>query len=117
MTEGIIIAIITGAITLIGVIISNNADSGKNTAKDGRTARYGFMLAAGYTIEAKTDKGLTFNINGQWFRKHSVTVAPKDFVEPSVERYVGSSECEQRIDKEFQKQVNYWEKRITGGNL
>ena len=99
------------------VIISNNADSGKNTAKDGRTARYGFMLAAGYTIEAKTDKGLTFNINGQWFRKHSVTVAPKDFVEPSVERYVGSSECEQRIDKEFQKQVNYWEKRITGGNL
>ena len=98
------------------VVISNNADSGKNTAKDGRTARYGFMLAAGYTIEAKTSKGLTFNINGQWFRCHSVTVHEKDFVEPSVDRYVNSADCGARLDKEFQKQVDYWERRITGGN-
>lgn len=98
------------------VVISNNAESGKNTAKDGRAARYGFMLAAGYTIEAKTSKGLTFNIDGQWFRCHSVTVHEKDFVEPSVDRYVNSADCGARIDKEFQKQVDYWERRITGGN-
>lgn len=99
------------------VVISNDAESGKNTAKDGRAARYGFMLAHGYTIEAKEGKTLTFNINGQWIRKHSVTVPPKDWVEPSVEKYVASGECKARLDKEFQKQVNYWEKRITGGNL
>ena len=97
------------------VVITNTAESGKNTAKDGRAARYGFMLAQGYTITAKNAKTLTFNINGQWIRKHSVTVPPKDWVEPSVEKYVASGECRERMDKEFQRQVNYWEKRITGG--
>lgn len=96
------------------VIITNNADSGKPTAKDGRNARYGFMLASGYTIEAKTPTGLTFQINGKWIRKHSVTVSPKDWVEPSVTKYVESGECKTRLDKEFQKQVDYWNKRITG---
>lgn len=99
------------------VVISNNAESGKNTAKDGRAARYGFMLAQGYTIEAKTSHLLTFQVNGQWVRKHSVTVKPVDWVEPSVERYVSSADASQRLDKEFQRQVNYWEKRITGRNL
>ena len=99
------------------VVISNNAESGKNTAKDGRAARYGFMLAAGYTVNAKEGSCLTFNINGKWIRKHSVTVRPKDWVEPPVERYVGSADCAARLDKAFQKQVEYWERRITGGNI
>jgi len=99
------------------VVISNNAESGKNTAKDGRAARYGFMLAQGYTIEAKTSHLLTFQVDGQWKRRHFVRVEAKDWVEPSVERYTKSADANQRLDKEFQKQVNYWEKRITGRNL
>ena len=99
-------------------MFTNSADSGKKTAKDGRTARYGFMLASGYTIEPK-DKGktLTFQINGKWVRKYSVTVQPKDFVEAPVERYFSSHDCEERMEKAAQKQVDYWEKRAAqGGN-
>lgn len=99
------------------VYVSNNADSGKPTAKDGRTARYGFMLASGYTIEAKTAKGLKFNINGKWITKHSVTVQPKDWVEPSVQRYVDSSEFDTAVDKAFQNQIDYWEKRLAKGSI
>ena len=97
-----------------GVYVSNRANSGKPTGKDGRNARYGFMLAAGYTVEAKTPKGLTFNINGKWVRKHSVTVAPKDWVEPAVIRYARSADCSSRMETAFQKQIDYWERRITG---
>lgn len=105
------------------VVITNNATSGKATArrenlKRGnlgveRNARYGFMLAHGYVVVAKTSKGLTFNINGKWVTKHSVIVQPKDWVEPPVERYTDSSELQTRLDKELQKQIDYWEKRLT----
>ena len=97
------------------VEIYSNANSGKRTAKDGRTARYAFMLAHGYTVTAKTSKGLTFNVNGQWVRVHSVTVEPKDFVEPSVNKYLKSQQYKADIDKEFQKQVDKAEQKIMGG--
>ena len=109
---------VTSKVTRSGksVIITNNATSSKASSADGRLARYGFMLAYGYQLEAKTSRGLTFNINGQWITKHSVKVQPRDWVEPSVEKYVGSAECDKRLDKAFQNQVDYWEKKITGGN-
>ena len=98
------------------IIFTNNATSDKPTSKDGRLARYGFMLASGYTIEPKAGhKTLTFNINGKWIRKHSVTVQPKDFVEGPVERYFNSFEDDLRMEKAAQKQVDYWEKRAEEG--
>ena len=98
------------------IIFTNNATSDKPTSKDGRLARYGFMLASGYTIEPKAgNKVLTFNINGKWIRKHSVTVRSKDFTEGPVERYFMSSDCEQRMEKAAQKQVDYWNKRAEEG--
>lgn len=96
------------------VVFTNSADSGKNTGKGGKRGRYGFMLASGYTIEPKGEHLLTFNINGKWIRKHSVTVNAKDFTEGPVERYVESQECENRMDAALQKQVDYWEKRLGG---
>ena len=35
------------------VVFSADAVSGKKTSKDGRIARYGYMLASGYSITAK----------------------------------------------------------------
>jgi len=99
------------------VKLYSNADSGKPTSKDGRNARYGFMLAHGYTIRDQNEETLTFMIGGRWIRKHQITVPPKDWLEPSVLRYSQSAELDQRLDKEFQRQVNYWEKKITGSNL
>lgn len=102
------------------IVFTNSADSGKKTAADGRTARYGFMLATGYNVPKDTqDKSrmLIFQINGKWIRKHSVTVLPKDFVETPVNRYFDSHDCIERMEKAAQKQVDYWEKRAAqGGN-
>lgn len=95
--------------------VSNDAESGKNTAKDGRAARYGFMLASGYTIEAKTSRGLRFNINGKWITKHSVTVQPIDWLEPPVQRYIDSPKSNADLERALDKQLDYWGKRLAGG--
>lgn len=98
------------------IIFTNNANSGKPTSKDGRLARYGFMLASGYDIKPKAgNKVLTFNINGKWVRKHSVTVQPKDFTESPVDRYFDSADCSARMEQATQKQVDYWNKRAEEG--
>lgn len=114
------------------VKVYSGADSGKATSglrrsqrflkygishEHRRNARYGFMLASGYTATATTSWGMRFQIGGVWKTKHSITVSPKDWLEPSVLRYVDSNELNLRLEKEFQKQIDYWEKRITGGNL
>ena len=73
------------------------------------------MLASGYTVEAKDDsKLLTFQIDGKWFRMHSVTVQPKDFVQKPVENYVESLDCSNRMEKTLQKQIDYWDKKLGG---
>jgi len=94
------------------LVFTNNANSGKKTSADGRIARYGFMLESGYTIpKNKTDKLLTFQINGKWFRMHSVEVKPKDFTEKPLEKYTTSVDMQERMDKALDKQLEYWEKR------
>ena len=103
------------------IVFTNSADSGKRTAADGRTARYGFMLATGYTIpKNKEKKLLTFrdSRDGKWVRKYGpIEVKAKDFVEAPVDRYFDSHDCEERMEKATQKQVDYWEKRAAqGGN-
>lgn len=104
---------------------SSKATSGSRDTKRGisfgtpRLARYGFMLAKGFTITDLHAESLVFrdSRDGKWVRKHTVTVPPKDWLEPQVIRFADSSELTHRLDKELQKQIEYWEKRITGGNL
>ena len=87
--------------------------SGKKTSKDGRIARYGYMLASGYSITAKDPhKYLTFNINGKWVKKKSVTVAPRDFMEEPIDRYMMSGDLKARIDKAFDKQLEKVAKKL-----
>lgn len=86
------------------------------TREHRRKARYGFMLAKGYDIDASSSWGLRFQIGDKWFTKHHIHVDAKDWLEPNVVRYANSVDLQTRLDKEFQKQIDYWEKRIVGKN-
>ena len=97
------------------VYVATNASSGKPTAKDGRNARYGFMLAHGWDSYDQHEETMTFNINGKWIRRHHIHVEGKDWFEPGVNRFLDSSDCNSRLDKELKKQIDYWDKR-TGGS-
>ena len=93
------------------VIFSANADSGKKTAKDGRIARYGYMLASGYDIYAKKD-WLTFFADGKWHKVKHVHVDARDFMEKPIDRYMDSGELKQSMDKAFDKQLQKLEKKL-----
>lgn len=84
------------------LVFTNDADSGKRTAKDGRIARYGFMLASGYTIERTTKSG----------EKVSITVKPRDFAEGPIDRFMRSQDCDERIEKAIDKQITKIEKKL-----
>ena len=96
------------------VVFTDNVDSGKNTSKDGRIARYGFMLASGYTIKPKNGKALMFEKNGTKIFSKEITVKPKDWVEAPINRYVESGDCNLRIEKAFQSQIDKWNKKYGG---
>ena len=96
------------------VYVSTNASSGKPTAKDGRNARYGYMLAYGWDSYDQNEETMTFNINGKWIRKHHIHVEGRDWFEPGVFKFLDSPDCNTRMDKELKKQIDYWEKK-TGG--
>lgn len=102
------------------VVFTNDADSGKPTSKDGRTARYGFMLASGYTVESKSKtKPMRFlAADGKWVTRWHFSVDKNgngiDWVEAPVMRYAESFDLKERLDKAFQKQVDKWEKKHGG---
>ena len=99
------------------LVFTNTADSGKRTSKDGRTARYGFMLASGYDIQPKAaNKYLTFQINGKWVKSKHVHVSARDFAEGPVERFINSSDCDSKIDAALQKQIDRIEKKLGVAN-
>ena len=114
------------------VTIYSDANSGKATSgvrtsrrlltygishEHRRIARYGFMLAKGFTAGAATSWGMRFQVGGRWVTVRTLRVAPKDWLEPPVIRYADSYDLHNRLEKELQKQIDYWEKRITGENL
>lgn len=98
------------------VVFTDNVDSGKKTSKDGRVARYGFMLASGYT-NAPKQKNVPMRFlaaDGKWVSTYGYTVKPKDWVEAPLNRYVESGDCNMRIEKAFQSQIDKWEKKNGG---
>lgn len=102
------------------VVFTNDADSGKNTAKDGRIARYGFMLASGYTVESKSKtKPMRFLASdGKWVTRWKFSVDKNgngiDWVEAPIRRYANSPDLETRLNTAFQKQIDKWEKKHGG---
>lgn len=97
------------------VVFTDNVNSGKRTAKDGRIARYGFMLASGYAIKPlHGKKTLMFEYQGRKYFPKEVHVDAIDWVEAPINRYAGSLDLQSRLDKAFEKQLAKWEKKNGG---
>lgn len=73
--------------------------------------RYGYVLAKGTTITAKKANTLTFQIDGKWIRKHSVTLPERDWVEKPAKNYIDSPSYKAKLDSLVQKEVDKAEKR------
>lgn len=98
------------------VVFTDEVDSGKNTAKDGRIARYAFMLASGYTNTPKQkNKPMRFlAADGKWVSTYGYKVEAKDWMDEPLGRYVNSLDLKMRLDKALQSQVDKWEKKHGG---
>lgn len=79
----------------------------------GDTNRYGFILAHGFTSEVKNESALTFQIDGKWIRKHSVTVKPKDFIQAPVKNYLSGGQINQDLETITQKKIDSLTKKYN----
>ena len=75
--------------------------------------RYGFVLAHGTTIEPKNHKVLTFQIDGKWYRRNSVVLKPKDFIEGPVMDYVNSPQIDRDIENITERIIKKTEERAA----
>lgn len=81
-------------------------------AKSDKNVGYPFVLAAGAEIKPKKeDKYLTFQIDGKWVKKKSVTIPPRDFIGEPSKKYLGSSEMKRDMDFYLQKKLDLLEKK------
>lgn len=81
-------------------------------AKSDNNVGYPFVLAAGVEIKPKKEDGyLTFQIDGKWIRKHSVTIPEHNFLEAPAKKYLNSSEMKKDMDFYLQKKIDQLEKK------
>lgn len=73
--------------------------------------RYGYVLAKGTTIVPKKANTLTFQIDGKWIRKHSITLPERDWVEKPAKDYVDSPAYKAKLDSLVQREIDKSEKR------
>lgn len=73
--------------------------------------RYGYVLAKGTTILPKKANTLTFQIDGKWIRKHSITIPEQDWVEKPAKDYIDSPAYKAKLDSLVQKEIDKAEKR------
>ena len=71
---------------------------------------YGYALAKGSTIEAKSSEFLTFKVGDKWVKRHSVTLKPRDWIEAPAKQYLSSSSYRERLDQLIQKEIDMAEK-------
>lgn len=72
---------------------------------------YGYALAKGAEITAKSGEYLTFQIDGKWIKVHSVKLPERDFVATPVKRYLSSPAFGQKLDQLVEREVKRIEKR------
>ena len=76
-------------------------------ASSANGVHYPFVLASGAEIKPKEEDGcLTFQIDGKWIRKHSVTIPERDFMGGPAKKYLGSSEMKNDMEIYLQKKLD-----------
>ena len=77
---------------------------------------YGYALAKGSTIKARSGEFLTFKVGDKWVKKHQVTLKPVDWIEAPTKRYLQSASYMQRLDELVQKEIARAEKAAMKHN-
>jgi len=72
---------------------------------------YGYALAEGSKIVAKNEPYLHFKIEDKWVRVHEVQLPTKDYIVQPANKYLGSVEYRQQLDRLIQKEVDKLEKK------
>jgi len=72
---------------------------------------YGYALAEGSTIRAKSSNYLTFQVDGKWAKKMEVKLPSRDFVAAPANRYLSSPEYREQLDRLVQKEIDKLEKK------
>ena len=87
-----------------GVYVTSYAASDKNV-------RYGWVLARGATIKPKSEKVLTFQVDGKWRRSHSVLLRAHDWIAAPGRAYIGSQAFEDDIEKVINRKIEQLKKK------
>ena len=75
--------------------------------------RYGYVLAKGTTIVPKKGNTLTFQIDGKWIRKHSVTIPERDWVEKPARDYIDSPSYKAKLESLVEREIVRAEKHSS----
>ena len=79
---------------------------------------YGYALAKGSTIKARSTEFLAFKIGDKWVKRKEVRLKAVDWIEAPAKRYLSSSAYRQRLDELVAKEISRAEKaalRHNGG--
>ena len=74
---------------------------------------YGYAIAKGARITAKSGGYLSFQKDGKWIRAKSVKLPERDFVAKPVTDYLKSQAFKERFDALVQKEIDRVEKETT----
>jgi len=90
------------------IVYSFATNGGEGTSY--KAVKYGYVLAHGATINAKTNY-MTFQINGEWKKVKSVTIPSRSWFNTPVEKYIGSAAYNDDLEKVLQDQLNKYFKK------
>ena len=82
------------------ITVTNSAAN----ANDG--VRYPFVQAHGAVIKAKKEKYLTFQIDGKWIKKQTVTLPVRDWIQRPGNQYMASMQADEDIHKVIDQKIS-----------
>ena len=92
------------------VIRSGKAVIIEPTARN-KQVLYGYALAKGSAIRAKSDDYMTFQIQGKWVKVHEVKLPERNYVSEPVNDYLKSTALRSQLDKLAQREIEKLEKK------
>lgn len=97
----------------LGQVIYSNVHAFNPYNPSAPKVLYGAALAKGFTITAKNDKYLTFQVDGKWKKKKEVTVAKRPWVREPADRAAHSQEIVRKMEETTQKELQKLEKKYA----